>query len=185
MRMGGTTGGRRPAADLLQEATEEELGTIFREYGEIRRWRRLAREVVRRRRTHPPRTSDDLVEAARAALGGRTGPGELAKVFQAVRIAVNEELEALERALPRLRDQLSSGGRYVAIAYHSLEDRRVKHAFKEWSRDCICPPELPVCRCRGEALGHELDRRPVSPTDEEVARNPRSRSARLRAWERA
>lgn len=185
MRMGGTTGGRRPAADLLQEATEEELGTIFREYGEIRRWRRLAREVVRRRRAHPPRTSDDLVEAARAALGGRTGPGQLAKVFQAVRIAVNEELEALERALPRLRDLLASGGRYVVIAYHSLEDRRVKHAFKEWSRDCICPPELPVCRCRGEALGHELDRRPVSPADDEVARNPRSRSARLRAWERA
>lgn len=185
MRMGGTTGGRRPAADLLQEATEEELGTIFREYGEIRRWRRLAREVVRRRRSHPPTTSDDLVEAARAALGGRTGPGELAKVFQAVRIAVNEELEALERALPRLRDLLASEGRYVVIAYHSLEDRRVKHAFREWSRECICPPELPVCRCRGEALGHALDRRPVSPTDDEVARNPRSRSARLRAWERA
>ena len=185
MRMGGTTGGRRPAADLLNEATEEELGTIFRENGEIRSWRRLARQVVGRRRSRPLRTSDDLVEAARAALGGRTGPGELAKVFQAVRIAVNEELTALERALPRLRDLLASGGRYVVIAYHSLEDRRVKHAFREWSRECICPPELPVCRCRGEALGHVLTRRPVSPTDEEVARNPRSRSARLRAWERA
>lgn len=185
MRMGGTTGGRRPAADLLNEATEQELGEIFRTYGEVRRWRRLAREIVRRRNDRPFRTSDDLVEASRSALGPGVGPGVLAQVFQALRIAVNEELEALDRALPRLRDLLFPGGRYVVIAYHSLEDRRVKHAFREWSRDCICPPELPVCRCRGEALGHVLSRRPLRPSDEEVGRNPRSRSARLRAWEKA
>jgi len=185
MRMGGTTGVRRPAADLLDEASEEELGTIFRDYGEVRRWRGMARAVVRRRRTRPLRTSDDLAEVAREVLGRGIGPSELARVFQAVRIAVNEELDALEQALPRLRDLLASGGRYVVIAYHSLEDRRVKHAFKDWSRECVCPPELPVCRCRGHALGRELTRRPQSPSDREVARNPRSRSARLRAWERA
>jgi 16S rRNA (cytosine1402-N4)-methyltransferase len=185
MRMGGTTGGRRPAADLLNEATELELGEIFRTYGEVRRWRRLAREIVRQRVDRPFRTSDDLVAASRAALGAHVAPGTLAQVFQALRIAVNEELEALERALPRLRDALAPGGRYVVIAYHSLEDRRVKHAFREWSRDCICPPELPVCRCRGEALGHELARRPLRPSEDEVRRNPRARSARLRAWEKA
>jgi 16S rRNA (cytosine1402-N4)-methyltransferase len=185
MRMGGTTGGRRPAADLLNEATEQELGEIFRTYGEVRRWRRLARDVARRRKERPFRTSDDLVDASRSALGTGIGPGTLAQVFQAVRIAVNEELEALERALPRLRDMLASGGRYVVIAYHSLEDRLVKHAFKEWSRECICPPELPVCRCRGKALGHEITRRPLRPSEDEVRRNSRSRSARLRAWEKA
>jgi len=97
---------------------------------------------------------------------------------------VNDELEALEAALPRLRDLLAPGGRYVVIAYHSLEDRRVKRAFHDWSRDCVCPPELPVCRCRGVALGRELHRRPLRPSAEEVSLNPRSRSARLRAWEK-
>jgi 16S rRNA (cytosine1402-N4)-methyltransferase len=185
MRMGGTTGGRSPAADLLNRATERELGEIFRSFGEVRRWRQLAREVVRRRGERPLATSDDLVEATRSALGSGVGPGTLATVFQAIRIAINEELDALERALPRLRDLLASGGRYVVIAYHSLEDRRVKHAFREWSKECICPPELPVCRCRGRALGRELTHKPLRPSEEEVSRNPRSRSARLRAWEKA
>lgn len=185
MRMGGTAGGRRTAADILNETPERELGRIFREYGEERRWQALAREVVKRRATEPFETSDDFVAACTVVLGGGLSAATKARLFQALRIAVNEELEALEDALPGLRDALAPGGRLVVIAYHSLEDRIVKHAFREWSRDCVCPPELPVCRCRGRALGTVLTRKPVRPGESEIDRNPRARSARLRAWERA
>lgn len=185
MRMGGTTGGRVPAADFLNEASEEELGRVFREFAEERRWRRLAREVVRRRRERPLETSDDLTAALERALGRPPSPRDRARVFQAVRIAVNQELEALREGLPRIRDLLASGGRLVVIAYHSLEDRIVKHTFREWSSDCVCPPGLPVCRCRGEALGRSVVRGPLTPSGNEVERNPRARSAKLRAWERA
>ena len=184
MRMGGTTGGRVPAAVFLNEASEEELGRVFREYGEERRWRRLARAIVRRRREEPLETSDDLVAALERALGRPAGARDKARVFQAVRIAVNRELEALEEGLPAIRDLLAPGGRLVVIAYHSLEDRIVKHAFRDWSRACVCPPDFPVCRCRGEPLGEVLTAGPVRPSEEEVERNPRSRSAKLRAWER-
>jgi 16S rRNA (cytosine1402-N4)-methyltransferase len=183
MRMGGTTGGRRPAAAFLNEASEEELGRVFREYAEERRWRRLAREVVRQREARPLETSDDLVEALERALGRPPRPRDKARVFQAVRIAVNRELEALEEGLPRIRDRLAQEGRIVVISYHSLEDRIVKHAFREWSRSCVCPPGLPVCRCRGEPLGRRVVDGPVSPSPEEVRSNPRARSAKLRAWE--
>jgi 16S rRNA (cytosine1402-N4)-methyltransferase len=185
MRMGGTAGGRRTAADILNETPERELGRIFREYGEERRWQALAREVVKRRATEPFETSDDFVAACTVVLGGGLSAATKARLFQALRIAVNDELGALEDALPALRDTLAPGGRLVVIAYHSLEDRIVKHAFREWSRDCVCPPELPVCRCRGRALGTVLTRKPVRPGETEVERNPRARSARLRAWERA
>lgn len=185
MRMGGTTGGWGPAADFLNEAPERELGRVFREFGEERRWRRLAREVARRRRERPLRTSDDLVAAMEDAYGREPSPRDRARVFQAVRIAVNEEMEALEEGLPAIRDLLASGGRFVVISYHSLEDRVVKHAFREWSRSCVCPPQLPVCRCRGEPLGERAVKGPVTPSAEERERNPRSRSAKLRAWEKA
>ncbi len=185
MRMGGTAGGRRTAADLLNETSEEELGRIFREYGEERRWRALAREIVKRRATEPFESSDQFVAACTVVLGGGLSQSDKARLFQALRIAVNDELNALEGALPTLRDLLTSGGRFVVIAYHSLEDRLVKHAFREWSRECICPPELPVCRCRGRALGHVVTKKPLRPGAAEVDRNPRSRSARLRAWEHA
>ncbi|MFW6039739.1 MAG: 16S rRNA (cytosine(1402)-N(4))-methyltransferase RsmH [Gemmatimonadota bacterium] len=184
MRMGGTAGGRRTAAFILNEATEDELGRIFREYGEERRWRSLAREIVKRRKTEPFATSDEFVAACTVALGGGLAAGTKARLFQALRIAVNDEIEALEDALPAFRDLLAPGGRFVVIAYHSLEDRAVKHAFRAWSRACVCPPELPVCRCRGRALGHVLTKRPVRPSAVEVDANPRARSARLRAWER-
>jgi 16S rRNA (cytosine1402-N4)-methyltransferase len=185
MRMGGTTGGWRPAAAFLNEASEEELGRVFREYGEERRWRRLAREVVRRRGERPLKVSDDLVEAMERAWGREPPPRDKARVFQAIRIAVNRELEALEEGLPRIRDLLAPRGRIVVISYHSLEDRIVKHACREWSRSCVCPPGLPVCRCRGEPLGRVLTRSPVTPSAAEVERNPRARSAKLRAWEKA
>lgn len=185
MRMGGTTGGRRPAADLLNTASEEELGRVFREFGEERRWRALAREVARRRREAPLRTSDDLVGAIEAVLGPRTTAQDKARIFQALRIAVNDELAALEEGLDEIRESLRSGGRMVAIAYHSLEDRIVKNAFRDWSRECVCPPRIPICVCRGKPLGRMLTRKLVRPSAEEVERNPRARSARLRAWEKA
>lgn len=184
MRMGGTPGGRRPAADLLNEASEEELGRIFREYGEERRWRPLAREIVRRRAKRPFRRSDDLVDAIEAALPPPVTFQDKARLFQALRIAVNDELGALDEGLEGVRESLAPGGRLVAIAYHSLEDRLVKQAFREWSRACICPPELPVCRCRGEPLGETLTKKPLRPSEAEVERNPRARSARLRVWEK-
>ena len=185
MRMGGTTGGGRTAADILNSASEAELGRMFREYGEERRWRAIAREIVRRRTEAPFRTADELVGALTAVLGPGLDASTKARLFQALRIEVNDEMTALQEALVGIRGLLASGGRFVVISYHSLEDRIVKNAFREWSRACVCPPELPVCRCRGVPLGRVLTRRPVRPTDAEVHRNPRARSGRLRAWEKA
>ncbi|MBW3535763.1 MAG: 16S rRNA (cytosine(1402)-N(4))-methyltransferase, partial [Gemmatimonadetes bacterium] len=147
--------------------------------------RRLAREVGRRRLNAPFRTSDDLVNALAGAVGRAPTMREKARVFQALRIAVNGELEALEAALEGLREVLVEGGVIAVIAYHSLEDRIVKHAFREWSRSCVCPPALPICRCRGRALGETLTRSPVEASAAEVDANPRARSARLRAWRKA
>jgi len=179
MRMGPSG---RSAADLLNASTAATLEAIFRDYGDERRARRLAGEVVRRRKTHPFTGSDDLVKAIRSALGPQTGPSDFARLFQAVRIAVNEELDGLERALPSFRDTLKPGGRLAIITYHSGEDRLVKQSFQEWARDCVCPPGLPVCACRGRALGRVQPRRPIVPSDAEVTVNPRARSAKLRIF---
>ncbi len=173
------------AARFLARADEEELGRVFRELGEERRGYRLAKEIVKRRQTERVDSADDLVAALTVVLQRPPTAQEKARIFQALRIAVNQELEILERALPALRDVLVEGGVLVVLAYHSLEDRIVKHAFREWSRSCVCPPELPMCVCRGEALGETLTRKPVYPGDAEVERNPRARSARLRAWRKA
>jgi 16S rRNA (cytosine1402-N4)-methyltransferase len=183
MRMGGIDDSAPSAAELLGSASDEELARIFRDYGDEPRAGRLAREIVRRRATRPFRTSDDFVGAIRGALGARTGPSDFARLFQAVRIAVNDELAALEQALPSLRDRLAPGGTLAIIAYHSGEDRLVKHAFREWSADCICPPRLPMCACgSNHALGATVTRRAIVASADEIARNPRARSARLRAW---
>jgi 16S rRNA (cytosine1402-N4)-methyltransferase len=181
MRMSGEG---RSAADLLNELSAERLTEIFRVYGEQKRARRLAAEIVASRARAALRSSDDLLRAMEAVWGRAVPASAAAPVFQALRIEVNRELESLERALPVLRDLLAPSGRLVVIAYHSLEDRLVKRAFRDWSRDCVCPPELPECRCRGHALGREVERRPLRPSDAEVASNPRARSARLRVWER-
>ena len=183
MRMGEDA--PQSGAELLQSAGEAELAAIFRDYGDEKRAFRLAREVVRRRATRPFATSDDLVGAIRAVLGPRSGPADFARIFQAVRIAVNDELSGLERALPELRDRLAPSGVLAVIAYHSGEDRIVKHAMRDWSRDCICPPKQPMCNCRGRSLGELVHRRAVTASEQEQARNPRSRSARLRAWRRS
>ena len=181
MRMSGRGA---TAEELLSTLSAEELTEIFRVYAEERRARRLAAAIVERRSCSRLRTSDDLVTVIEAVWGRPPAASDLARVFQALRIAVNEELDSLERALPVLRSLLVPGGRMVVIAYHSLEDRLVKRSFRDWSRDCVCPPGIPVCRCRGRPLGRELTRGPVRPAADEVASNPRARSALLRAWER-
>jgi len=182
MRMGD---GGATAADLLNEADADELAEIFDAFGDERRARALGREIVRRRARAPFATSDDLVNAIRAVLGPQSGPGDFARLFQAVRIAVNDELSGLERALPALRDRLRAGGRFAVLSYHSGEDRIVKHAFREWSTACVCPPRQPVCTCGHVALGALVTRRAVTASADEVQRNPRARSARLRVWQRA
>jgi 16S rRNA (cytosine1402-N4)-methyltransferase len=179
MRMGSTEGS---AADLVNHADVDTLAAIFREYGDERRARRLAAEIVRRRARQPMATSDDLVNAIRAALGPKTGPGDFARLFQAVRIAVNDELEGLAQALPAFRDALKPAGRLSIITYHSGEDRLVKQAFREWARGCVCPPGLPVCACRGHPLGRVEPRKPILPDETELAVNPRARSAKLRIF---
>jgi 16S rRNA (cytosine1402-N4)-methyltransferase len=173
------------AAGLLNTASELELVGIFRTYADEPRAGRLAREIVRRRATRRFATSDDLVGAIRGAFGPRTGPPEFARLFQAVRIAVNDEIAALTAALPLLRDRLAPGGRLAVIAYHSGEDRVVKHTFREWSQACHCPPRQAYCTCGGIARGEVLTRRAIVATPAEVARNPRARSAKLRVWRRA
>ena len=183
MRMDrGRDSGTPTAAELLNSFDEHALAAIFREYGDEHRAHRLAREVVRRRANRAFAVSDDLVGAIRGALGPRTGPPDFARLFQALRIAVNDELTGLERALPLLRDRLLPGGVMAIIAYHSGEDRIVKHAFREWSSDCVCPPKQPVCTCRGRARGELIARKATTPAPDELARNPRARSARLRAF---
>jgi 16S rRNA (cytosine1402-N4)-methyltransferase len=173
------------ARSFLADASEERLAQVFRDFGEEPKARRLAREIVKRRSTRPLETSDDLVAALAVTLGRSPSARDKARIFQAVRIAVNEELEALERGLPAIREAMNDGAVMVVISYHSLEDRVVKNAFREWSKACVCPPELPTCRCRGKPLGETLTRKPVRPEAAEVAQNPRARSARLRAWRRA
>lgn len=182
MRMGADDA---TAADLLNLAAEEDLADIFHDLADEPRARSLAREVVRRRATRPFAVSDDLVNAIRAILGPRSGPGDFARVFQGLRIAVNGELDALRRALPRFLDLLEPGGTLAVIGYHSGEDRIVKHLFQDWARACICPPGQPVCTCRGRPLGRLDPRRPILPDAAEVEANPRARSARLRLFRKA
>jgi 16S rRNA (cytosine1402-N4)-methyltransferase len=181
MRM---TPGEGPSArDVLNSWPEERLAAAFADYGDERRARALAREVLRRRLTAPFALSDDFVNAIRAKLGPRSGPGDFARLFQALRIAVNDELAHLADALPALRDALAAGGRLGVITYHSGEDRIVKHVFREWARACVCPPRQPVCTCRGHPLGRVLTKKPIVADAAEVAGNVRARSAQFRAFE--
>ncbi len=169
------------ALEVVNEWPERRLETAIRELGEERHARSIAAEIVRRR---PLASTCELVDAIRAAVppAYRFGRGHPAKrTFQAIRIAVNGELEALDRALPAAWSALATDGRMATIAFHSLEDRRAKRFLADLARGCICPPELPVCRCGHEPEAELLARRAVKPSADEIERNPRSRSARLRA----
>ncbi len=184
MRM--DTGQELDARAIVNDWDERRLAQIFRRYGEDPNARRIAREIVRRRAKAPIETTGDLVAAIESALPAavrrRFGGGHPAKrVFQAVRIAVNAELESLERALPLAWDLLREDGRLAAISFHSLEDRRVKRFLADRARGCICPPDFPVCVCGREPEAELLTGRAVAPTPGEVAANPRAKSGRLRA----
>jgi 16S rRNA (cytosine1402-N4)-methyltransferase len=172
------------ARTLVNEAGERELQDIFRRYGEERYARQIAREIGRRRRQAPIERTVELVDAVRAAIPApaRFGDGHPAKrVFQALRIAVNDELGAVERALPAALQMLRPGGRLAVISFHSLEDRIVKRFLRAQERGCICPPDFPICVCGHEPVLRALHRRAIRPTPREVAANPRASSARLRS----
>ena len=176
------------ARELVNEASERDLERIFRRYGEERYARQIARAIGRRRRTRPFERTGELVDTIKAAIPApaRFGDGHPAKrVFQALRIAVNEELDALEDALPAAVEMLRPGGRIAVISFHSLEDRIVKHFFREEARGCTCPPDFPVCVCGHQPVLRVLTPRPVRPTAREAALNPRAASARLRVAEKA
>jgi 16S rRNA (cytosine1402-N4)-methyltransferase len=176
------------ARELVNEAPERDLERIFRRYGEERYARQIARAIGRRRRKQPFERTGELVDTIKAAIPApaRFGDGHPAKrVFQALRIAVNEELDALEDALPSAVEMLRPGGRIAVIAFHSLEDRIVKHFFREEARGCTCPPDFPVCVCGHEPELRVLTPRPIRPSAREAALNPRAASARLRVAEKA
>jgi len=169
------------AADLVNEWPESRIAQVLRRYGEERFAAQIAREIVRRR---PISSTAELAAATKAAIpaSARFGGGHPAKrTFQAIRIAVNGELDSLDAALPLAWRLLRPGGRFAAISFHSLEDRRVKRFLADRARGCICPPELPICVCGHEPEAELLTRRAVSPPPGELEANPRSRSAHLRA----
>jgi len=187
----------RTAADLVNTLPEAELARILCEYGEEPQARRIARFIVQDRPLHTTQELAHLVlkatgggRAARERKGSRSRTGERSHVhpatrtFQALRIAVNGELDAVEQVLPQAVTALAPGGRLAVIAFHSLEDRLVKQFMRRESRDCLCPPRQPVCTCGHRASIKEITRRPVFPQAAEIEENPRSRSARLRVAER-
>jgi 16S rRNA (cytosine1402-N4)-methyltransferase len=172
------------ARDLVNGASERELTDIFRGYGEERYAKQIARAIVRRRKEQPFERTGELVETIRGAIPApvRFGDGHPARrVFQALRIAVNDELAALEAALPAALDTLRPGGRLAVISFHSLEDRIVKRYFRREEHGCTCPPDFPVCVCGREPSLRVLTKKAIRPSAEEVAANPRAGSARLRA----
>lgn len=182
MRMDPSEGST--AADMINYLPEEELANLIYRYGEERLSRRIARAIVKAR---PIRRTLELAQiVARASKSGGTGRAKIhpaTRTFQALRIAVNDELGALERVLPQALEQLKPGGRLAVISFHSLEDRIVKQYFKQESQDCICPPGQPVCTCKHKATIHIITKRPITPSLVEIDANSRARSAKLRVVE--
>jgi 16S rRNA (cytosine1402-N4)-methyltransferase len=175
------------AYQIVNEWEEEELARIIESYGEERFAKRIAARIVKERSRGPIQTTGRLAEIVKEAIPAparREGPHPARRTFQAIRVAVNDELRALEEAIRASVDVLSPQGRISVIAFHSLEDRIVKQVFSELSKDCICPKEFPVCRCHHRALLRVLTRKPVTPGKEERDINPRARSAKLRVAER-
>ncbi len=175
------------AADVVNKLPEDELARIIRDYGEERWARRIAAAIVEERRKERISTTArlaDIVRRAIPAAARRSGPHPARRTFQALRIAVNNELSVLNAALTQAVKALNPGGRIAVLSYHSLEDRIVKEVFRDFSRSCICPPGLPECRCYRKPLLKVLTSRPLTPSKDEVAQNPRSRSAKLRVAEK-
>jgi 16S rRNA (cytosine1402-N4)-methyltransferase len=171
------------AREIVNDSDERELAEIFRVYGEERYARQIARAIVKRRATQPFERTGDLVETIKAAIPApaRFGEGHPAKrVFQALRIAVNDELGSLEEALPAAFEMLRPGGRLAVISFHSLEDRIVKRFLRDKERGCVCPPDFPICTCGRSPEMRAIPRRAVRPSAREIAANPRAKSARLR-----
>jgi len=173
------------AADLLQKSSAEQLQGWFSRYGELPGSKRLALAIVETRETKPFRNVSDLltiIQDLRIGKGRKHNPATL--VFQALRIALNDEMAALEEGLDKAIDQLRPGGRVGVIAYHSLEDRIAKNVIRDAVRGCVCPPSSPICTCGKKPRVRRVTRKPVVPCDEEMRANPRARSARLRVAER-
>jgi len=176
------------AAELIAQASAAELEQIFRDYGEEPHAAKIARAIVATRVSAPITTAEELAALVEQSVPKRYGPPSrihpATRVFQALRIAVNDELTALSTALAAAIAALRVGGRIVVLTYHSLEDRIVKQAFAAAARDCICPPRVPVCTCASQATLRLITKHPITASEEEIAANPRSRSAKLRAAER-
>lgn len=184
MRLGGEEFGDGVNAEkILNEYSEEKLFNIIKNYGEERYARSIAAEIVKERKTGRIESTKELVDVIGNAVPSKYKHGRIhfaTRTFQAIRIAVNEELANLEKVLPEILDKMAPGGRIGVISFHSLEDRIVKRFFNNESRDCVCLPEVPVCVCGHKRRLELVTRKPARPTEEEVERNPRSRSARLR-----
>jgi len=169
------------AADLINRLAENELADLLWRYGEERQARKIARFICQARPIHTTRQLADIVQRA---IGRQGHIHPATRTFQALRIAVNQELNALETFLPQAITALAPAGRLAVISFHSLEDRIVKHFFRRESQDCICPPQQPICTCQHRAALNELTRHPIQPGEEEMLHNPRARSARLRIAEK-
>lgn len=186
MRMDPESGGLSAEA-VVNSYSQGELTRVIREYGEDRWASRIAEFIVAARGRQSLKTTGELVEVIKAAIPAsarRTGGHPAKRTFQALRIEVNREIDVLETALRSAVRWLRSGSRIAVISYHSLEDRKVKRLFSELSVGCVCPPDLPVCDCGHEPILRVVTKKPVMPTEQEIAANPRSRSARLRVAER-
>ncbi len=172
------------AADLVNNLSERDLANIIYRYGEERRSRQIAKAILRARPIHTTRQLAQIVARAAGRGGGRTRVHPATRTFQALRIAVNRELETIETVLPVAIDALAPGGRLAVISFHSLEDRIVKQFFRRESRTCICPSEQLICACEHQASLREITRKPIQPAETEMKTNPRARSARLRVAEK-
>ena len=175
------------ARELVNRADARELQRILRDYGEELMAGRIARAIVERRKAGPIETTDELAGLIASAMPARMRHGRIhpaTRSFQALRIAVNDELTSLARGIASGIDRLKEGGRFAVITFHSLEDRMVKDLFRDASRGCTCPPDLPVCACGGKPRLRVIARRPIRPGEAEMERNPRARSAKLRTAER-
>lgn len=180
--------GSLTAADVVNEYSKEELTRILRDYGEERFAGKIAEKIVKAREDHRIETTDELVELIKAAIPVkmRTGGGHPAKrTFQAIRIEVNQELQVLQDSIDTMIGLLKPGGRLSIITFHSLEDRIVKNGFRTNEHPCICPPDFPVCVCGRKSRGTVVTKKPVVPSKEELAENHRSKSAKLRVFQRA